>query len=425
MINSRSVEAVAQSSFGKQFCRPLYDSYCFSRIPGTVEFLLTGKGEKKLPLDTLIHPSKVYDQVILLFIDGFGWRFFEKYVSKYPFLERFVKQGVCSKLTSQFPSTTAAHVTCLNTGLEVGQSGVYEWFYYEPKVDQIIAPLLFSFGGDKQPNTLKKSGILPTEIYPTATVYQKLSRKNISSYLIQYEGIVHSPYSETLMNGAKQLSYLDFSQALKHLSNLYQQTPDRKNYSILYWGEIDSMGHRYGVDSPEFEQAVDGCFRGLEETFNSLTNNPNKDIAWIVIADHGMISVNPQNTFYLNLEMPEILSSFKTNREGKVIAPAGSCRDFFLHIKDNEVDTVKEKLRKRLKNRAEVYATKELIDLGFFGNKVVSELFLDRVGNVVILPYAHEGIWWYEKHRFEQHFHGAHGGLSREEMETIFLFLET
>jgi hypothetical protein len=45
------------------------------------------------------------------------------------------------------------------------------------------------------------------------------------------------------------------------------------------------------------------------------------------------------------------------------------------------------------------------------------------VGNLVILPYEHEAIWWYEKGRFEQHFYAAHGGLTRKEMETIFLFL--
>jgi hypothetical protein len=28
------------------------------------------------------------------FIDAFGWRFFERYVDRYPFLSRFVREGI-------------------------------------------------------------------------------------------------------------------------------------------------------------------------------------------------------------------------------------------------------------------------------------------------------------------------------------------
>ena len=65
--------------------------------------------------------------MVLILLDGFGWRFFEKVADDYPALRRFAAASGVVKLTSQFPSTTAAHVTCLHTGLELGQSGVYEW----------------------------------------------------------------------------------------------------------------------------------------------------------------------------------------------------------------------------------------------------------------------------------------------------------
>jgi hypothetical protein len=40
-----------------------------------------------------------------------------------------------------------------------------------------------------------------------------------------------------------------------------------------------------------------------------------------------------------------------------------------------------------------------------------------------VLPYAREGVWWYERGRFEQRAHGSHGGLSPQEMETELLAL--
>ena len=112
MIDLESVEAVNKSTYRKVFRKPLYDSYYFSRIPSEIESMLEGE----------------YETVILLFVDGFGWTFSEKYADQFDLF----KESHVTKLTSQFPSTTAAHVTTIHTGLEVGQTGIYEWFHYEP-----------------------------------------------------------------------------------------------------------------------------------------------------------------------------------------------------------------------------------------------------------------------------------------------------
>lgn len=143
MINANSLKALKKAQWTPHFIKPLYDSYSFALIPQTVSKLLSGKGDTHLPVDTVGGSWKKYDTVVLFFIDGFGWEFFDAYAHKYPFLDRFSKEGVASKISSQFPSTTAAHVTTINSGLEVGQTGIYEWFYYEPIVDEMISPLIF------------------------------------------------------------------------------------------------------------------------------------------------------------------------------------------------------------------------------------------------------------------------------------------
>lgn len=43
------------------------------------------------------------------------------------------------------------------------------------------------------------------------------------------------------------------------------------------------------------------------------------------------------------------------------------------------------------------------------------------VGDLVILSYKGESVWWYERGRYEQGYYGHHGGLTREEMETVLL----
>ncbi|GCE17639.1 alkaline phosphatase family protein [Dictyobacter kobayashii] len=175
MLNSASIKLVNSSRFAQRFIRPRYDSYCFSNLPATIQFLLTGNGQSALPLDVFGDLPTQYDTVVLFFIDAFGWRFFEKYADKYELLKTFMAEGVVSKMTSQFPSTTAAHVTCIHTGLNVGQSGVYEWNYYEPLVNDIISPLTFSFAGEKfTRDTIKNSGIAP-QLFPAPDLLPDLT----------------------------------------------------------------------------------------------------------------------------------------------------------------------------------------------------------------------------------------------------------
>src|SRR2546425_9724707 len=140
MLNAASLNAVNSSKFSQRFVKPLFDSYCFSNIPQTIESLLTGQVKSSLPLDVFTGMPTKYNKIILFFIDGFGWRFFERCADKYPLLKTLLTHGVVSKMTSQFPSTTAAHVTSIHTGLNVAQSGIYEWNYYEPLIDDMISP---------------------------------------------------------------------------------------------------------------------------------------------------------------------------------------------------------------------------------------------------------------------------------------------
>ena len=111
------------------FLRPSYDVRCFTAIPASIGPLFGAPGTALLPAEFLPGRPKTFRSVVLILLDGFGWRFFEKVADDYPALRRFIAAEGAIKLTSQFPSTTAAHVTCLHTGLEVGQSGVYEWQY--------------------------------------------------------------------------------------------------------------------------------------------------------------------------------------------------------------------------------------------------------------------------------------------------------
>lgn len=418
MLNEKSIKAAEQARRG-EFTYPLYGSYCFAHIPDTILSLLHLPHKKALPKDTF--HLDAYDDVVLLFVDGFGFEFFQKFQAGLPFLDRFMSQGIVSKITSQFPSTTSAHVSCINTGLPVAETGFYEWFQYEPEIDKMFAPLLFSLAGDKEADTLKNTDASPKNIYPFKTFYQKLKESDVQSYVFFHDPIVNSVYSSFMTEGAIRVGYSKIDEGLSSLRSLLEKPSSQKRYFYFYAGDIDSAGHRNGTYSDEFAKSTKEIFTAFENWIDVLSSN--RKIALLVTADHGMIDVDPKNTIYLNEKMPSITDVLKKNRKGKLLVPAGSCRDFFLHVEDGHLKETDEKLKVVLEGRATIKTTKLLVEEGVFGTPNLSKRLLDRIGNLVILPHEHEGVWWHEKNRFGQHFYAVHGGLSKQEMESIFLFL--
>lgn len=389
------------------FIKPRYDAGGFAGIPNRIKEAFA---------------SQNYDAVVLFFIDAFGWRFFEKFQED-AFIKRIAKHGKIEKLTSQFPSTTAAHVTTIHTGLPVGQSGVHEWFYYEPTLDRIIAPLLFSYAGDKGRDTLLTKGAKPSLLYPKGVFYPELKQKGIESFYFGVRDHTPSTYSKFVMEDATLCAFKTLSEAFINV-NLLLEKQNKPTYIHLYFDKIDSIAHEYGPTGLQTEAEIQTFLLMMEYYFEKMFKGKKK-ILFLMTADHGMCEVDPLTTVYLNqdLEFRGFEKFLKTNRRGKPLIPAGSTRDMFLYIKENMLDEAQEFLAKRLAGKADVIQTEALIDAGYFGSQI-SDRFRERVGNLVILSYRYESVWWYEKDKFEIKYYGHHGGLTPQEMETVLFSME-
>jgi len=391
----------------KTFVKPRYDSGGFAGIPNRIKDAFA---------------SKKYDAVVLFFVDAFGWRFYERFQDA-AFIKRIAKHGKIEKLTSQFPSTTAAHVTTIHTGLPVGQSGVHEWFYYEPQVDQIIAPLLFSFAGAKERDTLKSAGVDAAAIYPRGIFYPELKNMGVDSFNFGIRDYTPSIYSSITMQGSEIISFKTLSEALVNLGFLLEKQIN-PTYINLYFDKIDSLAHEYGPNAPQTEAEIETFLLMMEHYFERVFKDKKK-ILFLMTADHGMCETDPQTTTYLNTDprFAGIERFLKTNRKGQLLVPAGSPRDMFLYIKDEKLDESQAFLAKRLEGKADVVKTESLIADGYFGAEISLRL-RERVANLVILPYRYESVWWYEKDKYEQKHYGHHGGLTPQEMETILYSYE-
>jgi predicted AlkP superfamily pyrophosphatase or phosphodiesterase len=421
MIDEESLRTVGNSRFGEHFTKPLYEGYAFAQLPQTIRCLLTDDRRRGIPFGPREDLYDKYDTVILFFIDAFGWRFADRYM-EHPFLQRIAQDGLVSKISSQFPSTTAAHVTTIHSGLPIGQSGIYEWYYYEPILDAVISPLLYSFAGDKDRDTLLKAGVDPLRLFPTDTVYFDLDNHGVRSYVIQDHTYAHSPYTRIVTNGATLVPYRSLPEAIASLGELIEQQKER-TYYFLYYDKIDSVCHVHGPNSRQLEAEIQIFLATMELLMQPMLSRSPRRTLFLMTADHAHVEVDPATCVYINEALPELLPLIRRNRRGEFIAPAGSSRDMFLHIQEGHLDEACGILKSLLHDRAEIYRTDDLIEQGFFGATAPSAAFLSRVGDLVILPYAHESVWWHELGRFEQKFYGSHGGLTPAEMETVLMVM--
>lgn len=444
MLNRRSIDAVAAAAVGPHEVRPLYGTYCFSRIPWTIEAALTGEpNPRTLPADTLGALADRPDTVVLLFVDAFGWRFFEEFAESTPALARFLRDGTVSKLTSVFPSTTSAHVACLHSGLTPAESGIYEWYQYEPAVGEMIAPLLSSRAGDKGRNGLD---LPPGTLFDGETLHERLAARGVRSVSVTPAEFTPSPFNDAFTRGTVEVPWKGLARGLNALARAVASPAGPEPRLIhYYYGGVDRIAHRSGPGSPELRETVRRFFAELERRFfrglvgetegasGSGRSEPGTTgsgsppgvrpagrTCVVLTADHGMMGHDPARAVYLNRVLPEVERWMERGSGGRPKVPAGSPRDFFLHLREDSFAEALGAIRDAVADVAEVRPVGDLVAAGYFGDAPPSHRFLDRVGNAVILPRPGRAVWWYEEGRFESRHPGDHGGLTPEEMEIPF-----
>ena len=367
---------------------------CFDAIPAMVQRLMAEPGAPKL---------------VLVWIDAFGWRFAERHAD-HPWLRRVAADGTIQQWTSQFPSTTTAHFVTLHSTLPVAEHGLYEWYVYEPSLDRMICPLKYSFAGDHERGTLGSAVASPAALLPQVVpLLAGLAMNGAECHAFQSSAYTPSAATGVALAGAAVHPFDDPVAGLESLASVIARPGPL--FAFVYIDTVDTVGHLMGPDSAEFDAEISRVLDGLEQ----LCRRSPGDVRMLVTADHGQAAVDPATTIYVNRAWPGITDHLERGADGGVLAPGGSARDLFLHVKPQDLDIVVERLAAIVGERAEVHRTEQLLADGVFGPAPSARL-RERIGNVLILPRAGETVWWFEEGRYEQTFYGHHGGASADEM---------
>lgn len=406
-----------------QFLWPDYARYSFAQIPALVELLLgTKQGEHPFADTVLKRVNPQPQNVVLLLIDGFGYQQWLKYGEQYPFLSRLLAKGSLLPITSLFPSTTAASVTTISSGLTPQEHGLIEWHLYLEELDEIIYTLPFSsLDIEDRGDSLLKRGVDPSILFNGTSLHTRLRDRRIDTYALLREAYSASAYTSVSQAGANIIPYSSTPDMLVHLRQRLAAAKQR-SYFYVYWDEIDHMSHMYEPHSEPYLVALNSLTYLLQTEFlDKVDRKTAENTVLLVTADHGHVVMKPDETIYLN-QWPEITESLAKSPAGKTVYPWGNTRDVFLKVAEDKIDEAISFLSEKLAGKARVVRSQEEADKGLFGIGQEHPQFRQRIGNVLILPYEDYTVWYqYPGHEKNKH-RGMHGGLSREEMLTVLGF---
>ena len=395
--------------------KPDYTGYCLPNVSTTALSLLgVDPGRPTLPRDAFGGTDTAgVENIVLMLCDGLGYRELARQGGG-GFFGSLAKKGSVRPITTIFPSTTAAALTSVSTGLTPQEHGLPEWFVYMEELGEVIVSLPFTRAGESGRDTLVGS-LDPRALFDGRTIFQRLRESGVRSTSLTSRLLARTAYTTVSRAGSGVVAYntaSDLSVSLRHLV----ERSKGQNLFYAYWSYVDTLEHIYGPNTEEVAVEASLVSHALQEGFLSkLDRSAAKKTFVILVADHGQINIDPGKTLYMN-RWGKLTKALLRSPSGKTIPPWGSARDAYLWVREDRLDETKAYLERRLEGVASVLKTEDAIGEGLFGINRPSRKFRRRIGNLMILPHGTKTVWYRYRKGESLDMRGHHGGLHRDEM---------
>eukprot|EP00438_Fugacium_kawagutii_P005353 Skav210327 [mRNA] locus=scaffold475:359752:360879:- [translate_table: standard] len=355
--------------------------------------------------------------------------------------ERFLRAGErpSTPLRAVFPATTPAALTTLATGVWPGQHGLPGWDLRDQKAcefpqeeihDPIQLTVLDSVVRDRRSRKpVWDFGFSTQEVYveePWAAKEGSLRKMkfinayNGTDFTDWYQGKCHKEDTMTIEETAYEtLGKPEGSQkAIEYFNNgvdcILQsieeaQENDWKSYIYMYTAHPDKHMHELGIAHHEVTQVLCGISDGLERLWQRLKM---LDATLLVTADHGHITVEPEDMVLLPQQVLDCLEYANVGVHGKGRHAIFHCRSGRLEEFQRAWD-LEPSLSSFILLPSDVAAQE-----GLFGPEAPVPAVRPRLGDFVGLSTtAKTLVTPREAERFSSLKQGAHGSLTPQEMK--------
>lgn len=323
-------------------------------------------------------------RVCLLVVDGLGWEQLRAHQAAAPFLSELAFNS--SPLTAGFPSTTATSLGSLGTALPPAAHGLLGYQVAVPGTGRLLNALHWPKDVD------------PLAWQPKPTLFERAAAAGVSAVHVAPGAYAESGLTRAALRGAEYRPANSLGAfAAEAVAAL--ESSDRVLVSV-YPGDLDGVGHIYGVSSAAWGFQLAHVDRLAEHIAGSL---PYGSVLYVT-ADHGMVDVGPDDRVDFDLT-PAL-------REGvALLGGEGRARHVYAH--PGAASGVLAAWREVLGEHAWVLSREEAISEGWFGPPDYS--LTDRIGDVVAAAVGTTAVIATRAEPNESAMVGMHGSLTSAE----------
>ena len=368
-------------------------------IVNLMSAIVTGSGGKATHYPGLTHPllddMRRYRHVVLLIVDGLGYDYL-----LHQGRGTLLAEQISCRLTSVFPSTTAAAITSFHTGLAPQQHGLTGWHVYFRELGCVLAvlPGIPRHGGVP----LGKSGVPVGRFFGHRPVFDRMP---VKSHVVSPARIARSDFNLAHRGKAELESFETLDDFFTLLQRIVRGRHSGAGFTLAYWPELDHISHESGCQSASalsHLRQFDAAYRAFLDAVRGT------DTLVLVTADHGFLDTSPAHTVDL-ADHPELTRSL-------VLPLCGERRLAYCYVKPKQTGAFEQYVRTRLGHCIELADSQQLLAEGYFGTGKPHPHLHERIGDYTLI--MKENWVVVERLPYEKGYQqtGVHGGVSAAEM---------
>ena len=319
---------------------PSYDGGCITNV---VPALLR-------PSDTapswLPAAAAAAPQVVLLVVDGLGWNQLRDRIRLVPTLAAL--EG--GPITTVAPSTTAAALTSISTGLPPGEHGVMG--YRMAVHGEVLNVLRWTTAAGDARQTIPPGKI------QTHAPFEAQRPPVVTRAEFAASGFTLAHLDETRFTGYRTLGTLT--------SEVIRLARSGEPFVYAYYEGLDKVSHEYGL-ADQYDEEL----RWIDHLVASLLDGLPQGTALVITADHGQVDTGD--------DIRELPGDVLTH----VASQSGEGRFRWLHARSGRTSALLDAARDLLDEHAWVRSREEAITQGWYG-PVVTEAAASRLGDVLV-----------------------------------------
>ncbi|MFN3007620.1 alkaline phosphatase family protein [Mycolicibacterium wolinskyi] len=339
-------------------------------------------------------PTPVRGACVLL-IDGLGAELLDAHAADAPVLAGLRGQT----LQVGFPSTTAAGLAAIGTGCRSGEHGLVGYSFRVPDAGVINALRWRPHPwGDDLRDTVR-----PEAVQPLPTTFERAVDAGFAVSVVSGAEFARSGLTRAVLRGGDYIGV----HATGELAAAVSGCIAAGGFCYGYHADLDLVGHLHGPGSTAWRMQL----RQVDRLVESVVETLPADGLLAVVADHGMVAVDP--TEVVDLDTTPALQT-------GVAAVGGEARARHVYTAMGAADDVLAAWRETLADTAWVLSRDEAIAAGWFGGRVRDDV-LPRIGDVVAAARGSAALIRRTAEPLESALVGHHGSLTSAEQRIPLL----